>query len=99
MIRGCTSDRVSAETLHDKREVRERGGVGELFTNQTERANVELRLSDRVVQKPGACEEMYKVSREILNVFFARRSWFDFLRDKLRHALREIAVLFSEKRK
>src|ERR1043166_6029145 len=51
-------NRVRAETLHDEREIRECRRVGEFFANQTERANVELRLSDGVVQNALSREQL-----------------------------------------
>src|SRR5262249_55486785 len=99
MIRGCASDRISAQTLHDEREVRECRRIGDLFANQAEGTNVELRLGDGVTQQAGASQKLNEISREVFNVVFVGSARLDLLCDKLRYALREIAVLFSEKRK
>ena len=56
-------------------------------------------FGDCVVQKPGLSQQADEVSRESFNVVFDRRARLDLLCDKLRDALREIAVFGSEEGK
>ena len=92
MFGRCLADGVGSQTLHHKRQIGERGRIGECFANQTEGAHVQFRAGrrDGIMQRACFRQHADEFAQLGVDVALFDRARLNFVLDKRLNVGRQV---------